>query len=375
MAGEQQFLDYEGLTTFKGQLNGVNIVTATGDGAAYTATIPNVTTLKKGLIITIIPNQTSSATIPTLNLNGLGAKNIKQRLSINTSLTAEAATESWMVANKPVPLLFDGTQWVTITGRPSATAIHGAVPIENGGTGAKNAAAAIENLGAASMDYAKKVGAPWNIADNSDWSNPVNQRGKTVYDAGEQTIDRWYAAANGVSSVLQLNSGYIAMDTSTTTARWVTQRYEDNTLKAGESYTVAVWLLDGSVLVNNETIPLDSDFVDLYLSEKFQARLAHNSFDLLVWSNADSVISYKITHVGLFKGVYTAETISDYQPKGYSAELAECQRYLQRFRTSDLRKTYCEDFRPTMRMTPQGEVSHFEQDVNGTTYYFASAEL
>lgn len=144
---DQQFLDYEGLAAFKELLNGVEIVTATGDGTAYTATIPNLTTLKKGLVITIIPNKTSAATIPSLNVNGLGAKNIKQRLSTNTSLTAEAAADSWMVANKPVPLMFDGTQWVTITGRPSATALHGVVPIKSGGTGGETVEEARQNLG------------------------------------------------------------------------------------------------------------------------------------------------------------------------------------------------------------------------------------
>ena len=144
---DQQFLDYDGLAAFKEFLNGVEIVTAKGDGTAYTATIPNLTTLKKGLVITIIPDTTSAATIPLLNVNGLGAKNIKQRLSTNTSLTAEAATDSWMVANKPVPLMFDGTQWVTLTGRPSATAIYGVVPIKNGGTGGSTAEEARINLG------------------------------------------------------------------------------------------------------------------------------------------------------------------------------------------------------------------------------------
>lgn len=149
MTDEQQFLDYEGLALFKEFLNAVDAVTATsGDGIAYTATIPNMTELKRSKIITIIPDITSNATIPTLNVNGLGAKNIKQRLSVNTSLTAEASTPSWMIAKKPVPLLFDGTQWVTITGRPSATAIHGAVPIKNGGTEAESAAEALVNLGA-----------------------------------------------------------------------------------------------------------------------------------------------------------------------------------------------------------------------------------
>ena len=124
-------------------------VTATGDGEAYTATVEGVTALKKGMMITIIPDKTSTATIPSLNVNGLGAKNIKQRLALNTSLTVGAATEAWMIAGKPVPLLFDGIVWVTITGRPAASTLYGMASIENGGTGASTADEARKNLGAA----------------------------------------------------------------------------------------------------------------------------------------------------------------------------------------------------------------------------------
>ena len=33
----------------------------------------------------------------------------------------------------------------------------------------------------------------------------------------------------------------------------------------------------------------------------------------------------------LYEGEYTAETLPEYQPKGYGAELAECQRYYYTF--------------------------------------------
>lgn len=161
MADELQFLDYEGLSAFKAGLNAVDIVTATtADGTAYTASIPKLTALKKGQIIVIIPDTTSVSTIPTLNLNGLGAKNIKQRLSVNTSLTVAAKNASWMVANKPVPLLFDGTQWVTITGRSSGNDLHGIIKMENGGTDADNAADARANLGAQAQHEAVPVALP-----------------------------------------------------------------------------------------------------------------------------------------------------------------------------------------------------------------------
>ena len=193
MAGEIQHLDYEGLAYFKELLNGVDIATATGNGAAYTVTIPGLTALKKGLLITIIPNATSTTTIPTLNVNGLGAKNIKQRLSINTSLTAGAANESWMVANKPLPLLFDGTQWVTITGRASANDIYGVLTIGNGGTGAETAEEARANLGAASRVYlTAKLGTTW-IGDSAPYTQSLTVAG--ILESDKPHISPIYSEA------------------------------------------------------------------------------------------------------------------------------------------------------------------------------------
>ena len=171
---------------------------------------------------------------------------------------------------------------------------------------------------------------PVNLLDNSNFKNPINQRGKTSYDAGDYTIDRWYAEANGATDVLQLNSGYITMSTDTTKTKLITQRYEDNTLEPGEIYTAAVWLLDGSVLVGNAIIPQDGTDKDVTIGTKLQARFKHNSLGFILWNSADIDVTYNIIHVGLFKGAYTVLTIPDYQPKEYSVELAECQRYYQK---------------------------------------------
>lgn len=107
---------------------GLPIVAATGDGATYTATVDGVTALEVGYSLTIIPDTTSTTTLPKLNLNGLGAKNIKQRLSQNTALTVQAQEENWLVANKPVTLTYDGMQWVTSFARPAVNDLYGDLP-------------------------------------------------------------------------------------------------------------------------------------------------------------------------------------------------------------------------------------------------------
>ena len=123
------------------------------DGVAYTVTIPGVTSLYAGLKIRIQLNKTSTSTAPTLNVNGLGVKNIRQPLTTNSFSSTTAYSASWLQKASPITLTYNGTLWLVDFNRPSATTLYGKVAIANGGTGADNAADALTNLGAASVEY------------------------------------------------------------------------------------------------------------------------------------------------------------------------------------------------------------------------------
>lgn len=123
-------------------------VTTAGTGAAYTATVDGITALATGVAFLMVPHVVSTVVNPTLNVNGLGAKYIRRRVSNSTVTTVAASSASWLGANKPVRVIFDGTYWIAEFDRPNATDIYGTVAIANGGTGAATAAAALENLGA-----------------------------------------------------------------------------------------------------------------------------------------------------------------------------------------------------------------------------------
>lgn len=123
------------------------ITAASTDGVTYTATVPWITGLTAGAEFTMIPDKTSTNTAPKINVNGLGDKYIRVRLSTNTSTTVAGHIASWIVANKPVTLRYDGSYWEADVIRPDANTIYGTVKIENGGTGAVTAEAAIVNLG------------------------------------------------------------------------------------------------------------------------------------------------------------------------------------------------------------------------------------
>ena len=108
-------------------------VTTTGTGSAYTATVSHIKTLATGVSFTMIPNVVSAAVSPTLNVNNLGAKPIRQRLSNGTVSTATGATANWLAAGKPVDVMYDGQFWVVDFVRPNMASAYGTLPVENGG--------------------------------------------------------------------------------------------------------------------------------------------------------------------------------------------------------------------------------------------------
>lgn len=139
------------LDTLNGNINSSSIQTASAtstDGIAYTATIKNVTSLYVGLAIFFVPNTTSASTTPTLNVNGLGAKNIRRKLSMGTASTSVGQQVTWFYAGRPSLLVYDGTQWIAEDfTKPCAVDLYGSVPVTNGGTGSNTAEGARSALG------------------------------------------------------------------------------------------------------------------------------------------------------------------------------------------------------------------------------------
>lgn len=155
-----------------------------------------------------------------------------------------------------------------------------------------------EDISAASLEYARQIGNPRNLLDNSDFTNPVNQRDMTVSSNGF-IIDRWYAFDGEVT---------ISADGITTTENgYLQQRLPSGTIKPEKTYTLAVYYSDGTFDINT-----NGEYASIA------------DFDLVNYIKSNGKI---ITSVALYEGEYTAETLPKYQPKGYAAELLECQRY------------------------------------------------
>lgn len=109
---------------------GVYTVTASStDGIAYSATVPGITALTAGASFIMVPNIKSDSTAPTLNVNGLGAKTLRRRLSSIATTTVSGYAKSWIAVNKPFSVMYDGTYWI-VEGmeQPVGADMYGAVP-------------------------------------------------------------------------------------------------------------------------------------------------------------------------------------------------------------------------------------------------------
>lgn len=126
----------------------VNGVTTAGTGAAYTATVKAIDTLVVGANFVMVPHVTSTTTAPTLNVNSLGAKNIRMRISTAPQSTIQLTNADFLIANKPVRLVYDGQYWIVDDMvQPNANGLYGTVPVASGGTGGTTVEEARNNLG------------------------------------------------------------------------------------------------------------------------------------------------------------------------------------------------------------------------------------
>lgn len=154
-----------------------------------------------------------------------------------------------------------------------------------------------------------------NLLDNSDFRNPVNQRRDASYSGSKYTIDRWRLWNSGHTATIDSNG-------LTVTGGNLVQYIMSSVFKDGVKYTYAAKDSSGNLYVGigdaNTPIALGG-------ISGFEFDESRNSYNFSLGPNHTWVWA------ALYEGEYTADTLPEYIPKGYGAELAECQRYYQRF--------------------------------------------
>ena len=175
---------------------------------------------------------------------------------------------------------------------------------------------------------------PRNLLDNSDFTNPVNQRGANAYsfDSG-YTIDRWKLYWTGDGNIT-IQKGYITLYRQTHQT-FLFQFPENVEKMVGKTYTVAakvryngyIGWIDSTQRTNSGMVHLDNWEVITHTFTVGSKTSDIGSAGVEIAS--DGNLSFELEWIALYEGSYTAETLPPYVPKGYAAELAECMRYYE----------------------------------------------
>lgn len=231
---------------------------------------------------------------------------------------------------------------------------------------------------ALSAEMGKVLAArPRNLLDNSDFTNPVNQKGQTLYEAVSTyryTIDRWRTPPYLQLEVLEGSIKFTSTHSSTL-LNFAQRLSDESAVHPGDVVTIAGEKMDGTIFVGTVTVPESGYAAGPYIEGKLAATRLYAPTDNTPNGNLSLVVAAggvtELKWLALYRGEYTAATLPPYQKKGYGAELAECQRYYQIFSSEAARPTALADYRPAMRTTPAtGTI-----DIDGVTYYYADANL
>ena len=188
-----------------------------------------------------------------------------------------------------------------------------------------------------------------NLLDNTNFAAPVNQRGGSVYSgAAQYTIDRWKSTAKLDVSV---DDGYLTVSCAKdATARNGLSQYiaPEKTPEPGTAITVAYEDGSGNVYVDSGVIP-ESGTLSLFGSSGVGVNYYGTEHPARISIMVPPDTTADFLWIALYEGEFNKDTVPEYQPKDYAAELMECMRYYQLRSTGDIKAV---DLRPTMRDDP-----------------------
>ena len=174
--------------------------------------------------------------------------------------------------------------------------------------------------------------APENLLDNSNFRNPVNQRGGDLYSGVAQyTIDRW-RAPSALDVVINKNRNVELICASSTVRNGLSQNLPvEKRPAAGVPITLACEDSEGNIYVGSAAMP-DSGYIDV-----FGTPGDFSTFGMRLYGGSEARVSImvpaeddiRLVWVAMYEGAYTNDTLPAYRPKSYADELAECMRYYQ----------------------------------------------
>lgn len=164
--------------------------------------------------------------------------------------------------------------------------------------------------------------APRNLLDNSDFRNPVNQRGQTNYSLsawGGYCIDRW--AAHEASVNITIGSGGLTLSgvIYQPISSDVVSMYNGKVLTLAVKIAGTVYCCSGEVNQNGAWNS-PAHVVTPYGHIRFETEDDNMMFVVIDNRTTPSAVEW----AALYEGEYTLDTLPRYQPKGYMVEALNC---------------------------------------------------
>ena len=177
-----------------------------------------------------------------------------------------------------------------------------------------------------------------NLLDNSDFSNPVNQRGETSYTGTVYGIDRWFGHV--AYQAVTPRSIDVTVTSTGTSYAGIMQKVPNIARYAGKTLTFACNLYT-TVKADLRIVDASANNIAYVTAEAGQRTIVltfivptdatpDNCVPTILLRTTASGDYMRLYWAALYEGSYTAETLPEYVPKGYGSELAECMRYYQR---------------------------------------------
>lgn len=114
--------------------SGIPVFTTSGTGSAYTANVPEITELVKGMLVVMIPHTSSTTSFPKLRINS--GNNVIIHRPLSSGDTTGWDTAQNLRPGIPYLLVYMGDRWLSINNvRPNGIDLLNYVSAENGGTG------------------------------------------------------------------------------------------------------------------------------------------------------------------------------------------------------------------------------------------------
>ena len=173
--------------------------------------------------------------------------------------------------------------------------------------------------------------APRNLLDNSDFIHPVNQRGQTSYTTSGYNVDRWrtYSAA----TVTVTETGLVVDATS------VQANLQQNMASLPNGTFTFAAKVNGNIVYrvisnSNGTVTTVDNSKAAFTGGYLGAGKGSSAYYVHIVNSVGYVNT--VEWATLYEGSYTVDTLPEYVPKGYGAELAECRRYFRTWKTTSL---------------------------------------